>query len=74
MVWTFTDFMAKSTTQVRRDPPRRSEGKRTTSIVWSDSILEDIDLLAKANKRSRSAQIEYLLEKYVPAEKRLAGI
>jgi predicted transcriptional regulator len=63
----------KATKRVRGKPLIRAV-KRPVSVAWSDDLLKDIDELAEVSVRSRSAQIEYMLRKYLTVEKQLAGI
>jgi hypothetical protein len=66
--------MPQKTTEAGRTPPRRGEGKHQSTIKWSQELVDQIDTLAEANMRSRSAQIEYMLKKYLPVEEKLAGL
>jgi hypothetical protein len=68
-------FMAEKTTKNGRGNPSTRPIKRPVSISGpDDNLLESIDQLAAANVRSRSTQIEYMLRKYLAAERKLAGL
>jgi len=48
--------------------------KRSVSVAWPGDLLKNIDEPAEVSVRGRSAQIEYMLCKYLAVEKQLAGI
>jgi len=66
--------MAERATKRVRGKPLTRAVKRPVSVAWPDDLLKDIDELAEVSVRSRSAQIEYMLRKYLAIEKQLAGI
>jgi len=66
--------MAGRATKRARGKPSTRAVKRPVSVAWPDDLLEAIDKLAEVSVRSRSAQIEYMLRKYLAVEKQLAGM